>query len=541
MATRSEDSNWKFKGPDMVQSMPTTFASSKLSRPRVAIAGFQHETNTFAPFGAPFDDFVRGGGWPPLTTGAAILDLFPPIEIPIGGFIGAAKDRYELVPLLWAAAEPTSFVSDDAFERIAGMICDGIARAGVLDAIYLDLHGAMVVESYQDGEGELLRRVREIVGQDIPIVISLDFHANVTDAMVELSDGITIFRTYPHIDMADTGRRAFNLLEQRISHGRPFIKAFRKTPFLIPLPAQCTDLEPCLSLYAGLPERVRGAVLNVDVALGFPLADIRECGPAVVAYGVDEAAVAKAADMQLNDILEAEERFHMSLLDVKEAVERAALNGRKGSLIVLADVQDNPGCGGTSDTVGLLKGMVEGGLRNSVLGLLWDPETAEAAHTAGPGAELNVRLGGRYDYDSEPYFAKVRVEALSDRVFTANGPCLGGVQVDLGRMARLLILDPGSSVQVVVASVRFQCLDQDLFRAVGIEPSEQSVVAVKSAVHFRADFAPIADEILTVESPGAHWCRNDTLDYKNLRHGVRRMPISMASQRCEFHVAERLE
>ncbi|BCG97202.1 microcystinase C [Mesorhizobium sp. 131-2-1] len=531
----------KFRGQDMVHSTPTAFASSKSGRPRVAIAGFQHETNTFAPFGASFDDFVRADGWPAMTFGAAILDVFPPIEIPIGGFISSAKDAYELIPLVWAAAEPTSFVSDDAFERIAEMICDGIASAGALDAIYLDLHGAMVVEAYQDGEGELLRRVREIVGQDMPIVISLDFHANVTEAMVELSDGITIFRTYPHIDMADTGRRAFSLLEQRIRHGSPFIKAFRKTPFLIPLPAQCTDLEPCMSLYDRLPERVKGSVLNVDVALGFPLADIRECGPAVVAYGTDEAAVAAAADMQLNDILEAEGRLQMSLLDVKEAVEHAARNGRKGSLIVLADVQDNPGCGGTSDTIGLLKGMVEGGLRNSVLGLLWDPQTAEAAHTAGLGAEIHVRLGGRYGYDSEPYFAKVRVEALSDGVFTAKGPCLGGAQVDLGRMARLLILDPGSSVQVVVASVRYQCLDQDLLRVVGVEPREQSVVAVKSAVHFRADFAPIAEEILTVESPGAHWCRNDILAYKNLRDGVRKTPISLASQQREFQIAERRE
>lgn len=524
----------------MLHSTPTTNAGSKSGRPRLAIAGFQHETNTFAPFGASFDDFVRAGS-PAMTFGAAILDVFPSIEIPIGGFIGAAKDTCELIPLVWAAAEPTSFVSDDAFERIAGMICDGIAGAGALDAIYLDLHGAMVVESYQDGEGELLRRVREIVGQDMPIVISLDFHANVTEAMVELSDGITIFRTYPHIDLADTGGRAFKLLEQRIRHGRPFIKAFRKTPFLIPLPAQCTDLEPCLSLYAGLPERVRGAVLNVDVALGFPLADIRECGPAIVAYGFDETAVAAAADMQLNDILEAEGRFHMSLLGVKEAVEHAARNGRKGSLIVLADVQDNPGCGGTSDTIGLLKGMVEGGLRNSVLGLLWDPEAAEGAHTAGLGAELNVRLGGRYGYDSEPYYVKVRVQQLSDGVFTANGPCLGGAQVDLGRMARLLILDPESSVQVVVASVRYQCLEQDLLRVAGIEPSEQSVVAVKSAVHFRADFAPIAEEILLVESPGAHWCQNDILVYKNLRDGVRRTPMSMGSQQRGVRIAESRE
>jgi microcystin degradation protein MlrC len=498
-------------------------------RPRVAIAGFQHETNTFTPFGASYDDFVRADGWPAMTTGAAILEVFPPLAIPIGGFIRAAHATYDFVPLVWAAAEPCSFVSDDAFERIATLICEGIAGAGKLDAVYLDLHGAMVVESFEDGEGELLRRIRALVGPDLPIVVSLDMHANVTEAMVELCDGITLYRTYPHVDMIETGRRTFRLLQRRIEHGRPLFKALRKTPYLIPLAAQCTDFEPSRSLFGELPKGAEGAVESVDLAFGFPPADIRECGPAVVAYGTDKTEVEAAADRQLDRLVAAEDRFEMPVVSATEAVARAASNGREGAPVVLADVQDNPGGGGTSDTIGLLRAMVEGGLRKSALGLLWDPEAAQAAHDAGTGAEIEIRLGGRYGYDQEAYQVRVRVEHLSEGVFTCHGPILNDVTVDLGPMACLRILDDRSDVRVAVASIRYQCLDQDLLRAVGIEPKEQSVVAVKSTIHFRADFEPIAKEIILVESPGAFLCRSNKVTYKNLRPGVRRMPSGLSA------------
>ncbi|HEX6093432.1 MAG TPA: M81 family metallopeptidase, partial [Dongiaceae bacterium] len=170
-------------------------------RPRIAIAGLQHETNTFAPFGATFHDFEIADGWPELTRGADVLKVFPALNIPIGGFISAA-DGADLVPIAWAAAEPCAHVSDDAFDRLSEIVCGGIAAAGAIDGIYLDLHGAMVTDSHQDGEGELLRRLRARIGADLPIVISLDMHANVTKAMSELCDGMTIYRTYPHIDMA---------------------------------------------------------------------------------------------------------------------------------------------------------------------------------------------------------------------------------------------------------------------------------------------------------------------------------------------------
>ncbi|MBX3567873.1 MAG: M81 family metallopeptidase [Rhizobiaceae bacterium] len=493
------------------------------ARPRIAIAGIQHETNTFAPFGAGWDDFVRADGWPEMTVGEAIIDVFTPLSIPIGGFVRAARAECDFLPIVWAAAEPCSYVADDAFDRLSAMICDALA-AGNPDAVYLDLHGAMVVESHEDGEGELLRRVRAVVGPGLPVVASLDMHANITQGMVEHADALAVYRTYPHIDMVETAGRAYRLLRQRLKRGEPFAKALRKPPFLIPLYTQCTDFEPCGGLYAGLPALERDGVASVDIGIGFPPADIAECGPAVIAYGTDDAAVRETADRLLDRIVAVESEFQSPLFDATGAVRYARQRGRPGDPIIIADLQDNPGAGGTSDTTSLLKAMVEGGLKNAALGLIWDPATAEAAHAAGVGAEFERMIGGRYGYDAEPFSARVRVEALSDGTFTCHGAILNDLTVSLGKMARLRILSGDSDVQVAVCSVRYQCLDQELLRVVGIEPREQAVVALKSSVHFRADFDRIAQEIILVEAPGANFCRGETVTYKKLRPGVRLGP-----------------
>lgn len=265
----------------------------------IAIAGFQHETNTFAPQKATLDKFIEGEGWPPLTEGKAIFDVFEPMNIPIGGFITSAKAKgWTLEPIVWAAAQPSSYVTDEAFEHVAKKITDGIAALkGRIDAVYLDLHGAMVTESFEDGEGELLRRVRAVVGPDLPIMASLDLHANVTDAMVRHSDLLVAYRTYPHLDMAVTGGRVARQLEKRLSGERPKqAKALRRVPFLIPLTAQCTFLEPCKSIYDTLADMERGAVSSLSFSPGFHPADIAECGPTIVAYADTQEAADKAAD-----------------------------------------------------------------------------------------------------------------------------------------------------------------------------------------------------------------------------------------------------
>src|SRR5258708_38526707 len=172
---------------------------------RIAVGGFLHETNTFAPTKATYADFVHGGGWPAMTQGADVLKTMRNINVGLAGFVAAAEaNGWGLVPTIFAAASPSAHVTRDAYERVAKVIVEGITAAGQLDAVYLDLHGAMVTEHLDDGEGEILARVRKVIGKDLPLVVSLDLHANVTPQMVEHADALIAYRTYPHVDMPDT-------------------------------------------------------------------------------------------------------------------------------------------------------------------------------------------------------------------------------------------------------------------------------------------------------------------------------------------------
>ena len=489
---------------------------------RIAIAGFQHETNTFAPMRATFEDFQKHDAWPGLTRGAAVQDALAGLNVPIAGFMQAARTAgQELVPSLWCSAEPSSYVTRDAFERVTSMLCEDFSTGAPFDAAYLDLHGAMVAEDFEDGEGEILKRVRQVVGARVPLIVSLDLHANVTPAMVEHADAIAIFRTYPHVDMEDTGARAHRMLQGILEHGPP-AKAYRQVPYLTPLSAQCTHDEPNRSLYRYI-ESLDSPDLSVDYACGFPPADIRDCGASVVAYGPDSKKVEAAADRIFAHLLEAEPEFVNALLPPDEAVRIAMEHG--AGPVVIADVQDNPGAGATSDATGMLEALVAGGARGAVLALLHDPEVAAQAHRTGVGGKMSASLGGKLGTAGvSSWPGRFRVAALGDGRFTCTGEMYRGTRTELGSIALLEVDDPSCDVKVVVGSERFQCLDQAIFRHVGIEPSEQRIVVVKSTIHFRADFDPIAERTLLAAPPGAHPCILRNLDYRRLRPGVRLEP-----------------
>ena len=496
-----------------------------MSRPRIAIAGFQHETNTFTPFPTTWSDFERGGAWPALTRGDDIVSDFAGLNIPISGFIAEAGD-FELVPIVWIGAEPGGYVTSDAFERVCGLLLDGLAGAGRLDGIYLDLHGAMVTDDHQDGEGEILARVRHWAGPDLPMVASLDLHANLTARMVAKASGLTIYRTYPHIDMAETGRRAARLMAATLVRGRPYAAAFRQLDYLIPIQAQSTMREPGRRLYESLAGLEGNGVVSLDLAFGFPPADIADCGAAWVAYGEDEAAATRAGDALHADLAASEGDFRNPLVPAPEAVRQAMAVAQTATRpVVICDPQDNPGAGGTGSSTGLLAALIAAGARNTAMASLWDPDTAQEAHEAGIGAEFHALIGGRYpESDGAPVAARVRVEALSDGAFTFTGPMYGGARARLGPMARLLILDPGSEVRLVVASRRAQNADQAHFRHIGIEPTQQTILAIKSAVHFLADYEPIAEKVIFAEAPGANPCQLDRIAYTRLRPGLRLGP-----------------
>ncbi|MCP3686952.1 MAG: M81 family metallopeptidase [Gammaproteobacteria bacterium] len=493
----------------------------------IAIAGFQHETNTFAPHKATYADFVKADGWPGLTSGAGIFSTMHGLNIPISGFIASAESAgHKLYPVLWASAEPSSYVTEQAFETIVDMICSSLGAMDNIDAVYLDLHGAMVTEHRQDGEGELLRRVRNIIGPDKPLIISLDLHANITSKMMLHVNAMTIFRTYPHLDMAETGGRAFELMQAMLDGAR-FESAMRKIPFLFPLTSQCTDFEPCKSIYQKLPvlTTTLSGSGNVDFATGFPPADIAECGAAIVAYGENKEEVNKAIDRLYQQIVDAEQQFVDQLYQADEAVIKA-MKIAADKPVILADAQDNPGAGGTSDTTGLLQALVENQAQGAVLGVMYDPEIAALAHQLGEAAWFDASLGGKSGFSgSKPYQGRFIVESLGDGNFTFTGDMYKNSAAQLGLMALLKIDNDKAGVQVIVSSERVQCLDLAIFRHLGVDPMTQKILAVKSSVHFRADFDPIASEILVVASPGANYCELGELKYYKLRQGVRLGPL----------------
>ena len=494
---------------------------------RIAFGGIQHETNTFAPSPASYTDFAQADGWPGLTAGADIFEAVAGINLPIAGFIEAARARgHELLPLSWSSATPSAQVTEDAFERLVGDMMVRLEALGPIDGVYLDLHGAMVAEHLEDGEGEVLRRARALVGPGVPVVASLDLHANITPEMIELADRLVAYRSYPHIDFADTGARAAVELDRLLGGQggeRGSHKAFRQFPFLIPVLGGCTLYEPAQSLYARLAElEARPGVEHVTLAMGFGPADIYHCGPSVCAYGTSQDAADRAADALAEEVLAREAEFLLPVWSPAEGVARAielAAGSRRP--VILADSQDNPGGGGNGDTVGLLEELVRQGAEDAALAILYDPAAATAAHGAGVGAEISLGLGAKSGLAGHrPLEATYRVERLGDGRMTGTGPFYKGARMELGAMALLRL----GGVKVVVASRKLQAADQSCFRHLGVEPAEQKILALKSSVHFRADFEPIAEDILVVAAPGPNPLDHNQLDYKNLRPGVRVMP-----------------
>jgi len=497
---------------------------------RVAVGGFLHETNTFAPTKADYDAFVQGGGYMPMARGRALLECCKDINLGISGAVAnGTAQGWDIVPLLWTGAIPSAHVTREAFERIVSELVEMLKGAGPLDGVFLDLHGAMVCEHLDDGEGELLTRVRDVVGPHVPIATSLDLHGNITRRMVDNADIMVGFRTYPHVDMAETGRRAASLLTKLMERKKGYESAFVRLPYLVPIPWQCTDLEPGAELYHLVAELERDAVVSTSLFMGFPAADFPECGPTVVAYAETQREAQAAADRIALSYDQAESAFVGKTYEAADGVVEAmrlASEGAPGP-VVLADTQDNPGAGGDSNTTGMLRALIEKGAENAAIGLIVDPAVAAKAHAAGIDAKITVSLGGQSSGPgATSYKASFVVETLSDGKLTASGPYYGGARLDLGLSACLRI----GGVRIAVTSHKAQMADREMFRFLGIEPERETILVVKSSTHFRADFTPIASKILVCLSPGPMAFNPADLPWKRLAPGLRLSPLGRAFQ-----------
>ncbi|MDT1061428.1 M81 family metallopeptidase [Paracoccus sp. CPCC 101403] len=488
---------------------------------RVALAGFVHESNSFAPSPADMEAFRKGGGYLPLSRGTEILKRARDVNLPVAGALTHAQTAgWQLLPILWAGAVPSAPVTAECYLAITDEIIAGLERAGPLDGVFLDLHGAMVAEGAPDGEGELLARVRDAVGPDVPVVAALDLHGNITRRMVEAADALVGFRTYPHVDMAETGRRAAVELD-RLMAGASNHKAFRQLDFLIPIAWQSTLGEPGARLYA-LAAQDRPDLHSASLFMGFPAADFADCGPSVVAYGATPDAAGAAADLIAAAVIAAEPEFAGRAFAPEDGVREAMrLAGAATRPIVIADTQDNPGAGGDSDTTGMLRALAACNPDRAAIGLITDPAAARAAHQAGPGAVLHLALGGKSGIPGDaPFEAQFTVETVSDGRLHATGGYYGGAHLDLGPSACLRL----GGIRIAVTSEKAQMADREMYRFLGIQPEEQAILVNKSSVHFRADFQHIAETILTCVAPGPMPISPASLPWRHLRPGIRLEP-----------------
>ncbi|MFI9627460.1 M81 family metallopeptidase [Streptomyces sp. NPDC052042] len=486
---------------------------------RILVAGFQHETNTFSTTPATYDSFVNGEGFPALRRGEALHEL-EQVNIAMGGFLTAMRAYdWDIVPVIWAAACPSGRVTRDAYERITGEILDA-AQAVRPDAIYLDLHGAMAAEHHDDGDGELLTRLRAIVGSDVPIVVSLDLHANVTERMLSTVDAAVGLRTYPHVDMAETGSRAAALLV-RLCSGERLHLQWRRIPFLIPVNSGCTVMGPARDVYHGLG-RLGGDGTCLSFAAGFPATDFPECGPVVWGYGNNADALQSSLGALYEDIVRREADWQVSLLPPATAVSEASRMAKDATRpVVIADTQDNPGAGGDARTTGMLRTLVDARV-SAVLAAVWDPAAAAAAHAAGRGRTLGITLGGHPGIPgAEPFEGTFVVEHLSDGRCRFEGPMMHGTEIDTGPSACLRIDD----VRVGVTSRKVQIIDRSQLQMLGIQPERERIIVVKSSVHFRADFEPNAEAVLVAGAPGPIPANPADLPWRHLRPGLRTSPL----------------
>ena len=482
---------------------------------KVLSAEIIHETNTFNIHPTTLrhfqDRYVLDGPQAIATRGSQNTEL--------AGLLDTGRDHgWDITHVISAAAGPGGVVSTDAFETLtAGLIT---AANGPWDGLFLMLHGAMVTEFCEDGEGEILRRLRAVVGPELPICVTLDPHANVTAAMCELAQILVSFTTYPHVDLRATGRRAGELLHRTMSgdiHPRT-LRAHR--PMLEEANGGRTDLGPMIERHAmARAYESRRGVYAISINGAFPCADIAEVGPTVlVTCDGDTPAHRHIAESLADDIWARRHDALNTYVTARAAAEVARKwDGASGPLII-ADYADNPGAGAYGDGTNLLAALIGAGVQDACFGPLVDPLAVEFLGTQRPGTEVSLDIGGRTDaqFGGGPLQVRGTLTWFGDGRVVGSGPILGGLERSFGPTA---VLDV-NGIEVLLVSIAHQMLDLRQFETFGIMPSRKSVVALKSMQHFRAAFAPIAGRIIVCDSGAL--C---TLNYASL--GYRKVPRPM--------------
>lgn len=465
---------------------------------RVLTGLFGHESNAFSKLPTTLHNFENyllafGDDVPAAIKGAQIE--------PTGVEQAAEKHDWELVRSIVAWATPSGPVARDAWDRGRAAILEA-AENGPFDGVLLNLHGAMATVDFADAEGELLKDLRAVIGPDVPLAITLDLHANVTDLMTEHVDIICAYRTYPHIDQVATSLRAAEVLDRTMKGEiKPTVVTVRRDTIDGLDDGRTTTENPMTELLARADklEAQNDGVLLVSIHAGFTPANLYEAGPTVSVTGDGNDPRFKAiADEYMDYAWETRHFDSNTYLNVAETItEINRLLPTVDGPIVVADFSDNPGSGAYGDSTFLLSGLLEAGIQDACFGTICDPEAAAALIKAGEGNTATVMLGGKSDPAfGPPIEVTGTVTKITDGTYLALGPRWRGVTHHLGPTAIFTV----GGMEIVVASNRLQLTEVEAFTHADINPRERRVVMVKSMQHFRAAFEPIAAAVVICDA-----------------------------------------
>jgi len=481
---------------------------------RIAIGGISHETSTFTTVPTARASFVERTGFP---RGSAILDQFRGVNTPIGGFIQSAEEHgFDLVPTIFAEAWPSAPTPRTVFDEILNELLEGIAAAGTIDGVLLELHGAMVADGVDDADGHILAAVREVVGARVPIVAQLDIHSNVSRRMVEVADVLIGRETYPEVDQAERGRECADVLV-RIQRER-----LRPTMALHQIPLvwgsnQVTAHAPMSEAIAYLHEiEARPGVICGSIATCFPLADVPDMGASVYVITDNDREHAQSCADELGKWIFARRAdWHKPMPSVRESLEEAQAAGRFP--VIFADRCDNTGGGSPGDSTGMLAAFLEAELDRACVLYMVDPESVEECTEAGVGATVDLDVGGKSSpFQGKPVRMCAEVVALGDGRFRYDGPMYAGAEGHMGPSAHIR----QEGVHVLLVSAREQPFDTAFARTMGLDPREMRFIGVKSAAHFRAGFESWAGAIHEVTEPSVHNPADAKLAFKRLGRKV---------------------
>ncbi len=491
---------------------------------RIAILGMHLESNAFAPVctEAAFRELCYLAGDEIL---ADLESGNPAQPAEIGGFVSEMNRLgvpWEPVPILVTAAEPNGPCDQEFFAATIEEMRRRLNDAGPLDGVFFSAHGAMTATVSDDPDGELFEMVRSVVGPDVPLIATLDLHANISDRMVDETDGLISYITNPHVDQKERAQEAARFMAEMFGGMTP-VTAFIRLPIVAPTVTLLTAQGPYADLINYGQEAVSEKIVNVSVVAGFAFSDLAKNGLAVIVTARDDLAAARGlAEDIANRAWDMRERFQKNLTSLEDAVAEAVKNGEDGSRppLIFADVADNPGGGGRGNTTWLLSGLYEAGAGGVLFGVFHDPDLAKMAHEQGEGATFDATFNsaGETEY-SKPFKASVKVAKLSDGKCVGRRGLWGGRVLNLGPSA---LLDLGGLIQVVVVSIRKQCADPVFFEMFGLDIALARTVVVKSRGHFRAGFDEFfgPDRVIEVDAPGLTSPVLTRFDFKNLPRPV---------------------